>query len=88
MNQVKIGNSNIQNGLLAVQAATAKNKEDIEIIARGNAISKAVDTALISQDRYGFKIKKIETGTEAIKTKENKEMNVSSIEITIGKEKK
>ncbi|MCK5259375.1 MAG: RNA-binding protein, partial [Thermoplasmatales archaeon] len=52
---------------------------------RGRAISRAVDTAEITRNRFvtNSKIKDIQIGTEAITNEEGRTSNVSSIEITL-----
>ncbi len=56
---------------------------DVVLKARGNAISRAVDTAEIVRNRFltEAKVKDIIIGTESITNNEGKDSNVSSMEI-------
>ena len=59
--------------------------KEVIIVARGRAISKAVDVAEIVRQRFlpeGVKLGKITTGTEIIGTGDDKR-NVSTIEIQL-----
>jgi len=81
--------------IYVLSVATAMKKGDVTIKARGQAISTAVDTALVSQDRLDLKQKNINIKTEEVDIKERNEQgeetgqtikhNFSAIEITIGK---
>ena len=60
--------------------------EEVRIVARGRAISKAVDVAEIVRQRFlpeGVKLGKITTGTEIIGTTPEDKRNVSTIEIQL-----
>jgi DNA-binding protein len=76
------------NYVLAVVTQFNNGAEEVTIKARGKAISRAVDTAEISLNRFlDGKIKKeIITSTEIIDTDTGK-TNVSSIEIVLASKK-
>jgi len=61
--------------------------KEVVIKARGRAISRAVDAAEITRNRFvsDAKIKEIRIGTEAITNEEGRTSNVSSIEIALTK---
>ena len=71
--------------VLAVVTQFNGGSDDVIIKARGRAISRAVDTAEITRNRFvtNSKIKDIKIGTEAITNEEGRTSNVSSIEITL-----
>jgi DNA-binding protein len=60
--------------------------EDVKIMARGRAISRAVDVAEVSRSRFlpNVNVKGISISTEILDT-DRGETNVSAIEITLGK---
>ncbi len=63
------------------------SRDDVIIKARGRSISKAVDVAEIVKNKFvkDADIKNIKTGTDKITTDEGKDINVSSIDIELGK---
>lgn len=73
--------------VLAVMTQLSAGQNQINIKARGRAISRAVDVAEIVRNRFAkdTKIKEIKIGTDKIKTQEGKEINVSSIDIALTK---
>lgn len=85
-NVVYVGNKPVMNYVLAVVKEFNNGANEVVIKARGKAISRAVDAAEVSRNRFltGAKINGIKIGTERI-TSENGESNVSIIEIAIGK---
>ena len=68
------------------QINTDSNNQ-VNIKARGHAISKAVDTAEIVRNRFvkNSVISKIKIGTESVKNERGLNSNVSTIEICISK---
>jgi DNA-binding protein len=76
------------NYVLAVVTQFNNGAEEVAIKARGKAISRAVDTAEISLNRFldGVIKKEIITSTESIDTDTGK-TNVSSIEIILANKK-
>ena len=83
-NTVFVGNKPVMNYVLAVVTQFNNGAEEVAIKARGKAISRAVDTAEISLNRFldGVVKKEIITSTEIIDTDTGK-TNVSSIEIIL-----
>ena len=83
-NTVFVGTKPVMNYVLAVVTQFNNGAQEVAIKARGKAISRAVDTAEISLNRFltGVAKKEIITSTENIDTDTGK-TNVSSIEITL-----
>jgi len=83
-NIVFVGNKPVMNYVLAVITQFNNGAEEVSIKARGKAISRAVDTAEISLNRFLNNVTKQEiiTSTEIIDT-ESGQTNVSSIEILL-----
>ena len=83
-NTVFVGNKPVMNYVLAVVTQFNNGAEEVAIKARGRAISRAVDTAEITLNRFldGVTKKEIITSTEVIDTDTGK-TNVSSIEIVL-----
>ena len=87
-NTVFVGNKPVMNYVLAVVTQFNNGAEEVAIKARGKAISRAVDTAEISLNRFLENVikKDIITSTEVIDTDTGK-TNVSSIEIILANKK-
>ena len=87
-NAVFIGTKPVMNYVLAVITQFNSGIGDVTLKARGKAISRAVDVAEIVRNRFlqSLAIKGIGIGTEEIQA-EGGTINVSSIEITLGKGK-
>ena len=87
-NTVFVGNKPVMNYVLAVVTQFNNGAEEVAIKARGKAISRAVDTAEISLNRFLENVskKEISTATEMIDTDTGK-TNVSSIEIILTQRK-
>lgn len=87
-NTVFVGNKPVMNYVLAVVTQFNNGAETVAIKARGKAISRAVDTAEISLNRFleGVTKQEILTSTEVIDTDTGK-TNVSSIEIVLANKK-
>ena len=83
-NTVFVGNKPVMNYVLAVVTQFNNGADLVAIKARGKAISRAVDTAEISLNRFleGVGKKEITTSTEEIETDTGR-TNVSSIEILL-----
>jgi DNA-binding protein len=83
---VFVGNKPVMNYVLAVVTQFNNGAKDVRIMARGQAISRAVDVAEVSRSRFlsDVTVKCISISTEVLNT-ERGETNVSAIEITIGK---
>ena len=85
-NIVYVGNKPVMNYVLAVVKEFNNGANEVVIKARGKAISRAVDAAEVSRNRFltGKKINGITIGTEKM-VSENGALNVSIIEIVLGK---
>lgn len=84
-NTIYVGNKPPMSYVLAVVTQFNAGSDDVVIKARGRAISRAVDTAEITRNRFvtNAKIKDIIIGTESITNEEGRNSNVSSIEISL-----
>ena len=90
-NSIFIGGKPFMNYVTGVvMQFTTKNAEDVIIKARGKFISRAVDVAEVSAKRFlegTVGIKDIKVDSEEFKNTEGKDVRVSSIEITLGRNK-
>jgi DNA-binding protein len=86
-NVIFIGNKPPMSYVLAVVTQFNSGSNEVVIKARGRAISRAVDAAEITRNRFitDAKIKEIKIGTESITNEEGRTSNVSSIEIALSK---
>jgi archaea-specific DNA-binding protein len=86
-NVIYVGNKPPMSYVLAVVTQFNSGSSEVVIKARGRAISRAVDAAEITRNRFvtDAKIKEIRIGTEAITNEEGRTSNVSSIEISLTK---
>jgi DNA-binding protein len=86
-NVIYVGNKPPMSYVLAVVTQFNSGSNEVVIKARGRAISRAVDAAEITRNRFvtDAKVKEIRIGTEAITNEEGRTSNVSSIEIALTK---
>jgi len=86
-NVIYIGNKPPMSYVLAVVTQFNSGSSEVVIKARGRAISRAVDAAEITRNRFvtDAKIKEIKIGTESVTNEEGRTSNVSSIEISLAK---
>ena len=87
-NVIYVGNKPPMNYVTAVMALLNSGEfKEVMLKARGNAISRAVDAAEITRNRFvtDAKVKEIRIGTESITNEEGRTSNVSSIEISLAK---
>lgn len=86
-NTVFVGKRESMAYVLAVVTQFNQNHGDIHLRARGKSISKAVDVAEIVKNRFvqDAIIKDIKIGTEVLQTESNQKINVSTIDLTLGK---
>jgi DNA-binding protein len=84
-NTIFVGNKPPMSYVLAVVTQFNGGSKEVMIKARGRAISRAVDTAEITRNRFikDAVVKDIIIGTESITNEEGRNSNVSSIEITL-----
>ncbi len=86
-NVVLIGKKPTMNYVLAVVTQFNSGAKSVKIRARGNAISRAVDVAEISRNRFitDVKVQDIAINSEEISNEDGTTSKVSSIEIVINK---
>ncbi|KAF5428931.1 MAG: DNA-binding protein Alba [Candidatus Methanomarinus sp.] len=83
---VYVGNKPVMNYVLAVVTQFNNGADSVIIKSRGRAISRAVDVAEVARNRFlkDIEVKDIVISTEKIAS-ERGEINVSSMEIFLGK---
>ncbi len=86
-NTVFIGSKETMNYVQAVMMQFSSGSDEVVIKARGRSISKAVDVAEITRQRFmeDTDITDIITETEKLDNDEGGTTNVSSMEITLSK---
>ncbi len=86
-NVVLVGKKPPMNYVLAVVTQFNSGVKSVKIRARGNAISRAVDVAEISRNRFvtDAKVDEIAIGSEELSNEDGTRSKVSSIEITLAK---
>jgi len=88
-NTIFVGNKPAMTYVLAIMTCFNENKaKEVQICARGRAISTAVDVAELTRNRFmsDLKVKSIITSTEQVVRREGGGVaNVSAIEITLAK---
>jgi DNA-binding protein Alba len=86
-NIIYVGKKNVMSYVLAVVTLFNKGEKEVHIMSRGRSISKAVDIAEITRNRFlpEVKVLEISIGTEEMTTKEGNKTNVSTIEIILKK---
>ncbi len=95
-NIIFIGTKPFMNYVTAVvMQVTTKKQNEVKVIARGKFTSKAIDVVEVAKNRFleginKVNVKDIKIGSEQFKRKDEggseKEISVSTIEITISKE--
>lgn len=83
---VFVGSKPVMNYVLAVVTQFNSGAKEVKLMARGRAISRAVDVAEVSRSRFlaDVLVKGINISTEILNT-DRGETNVSAIEIILGK---
>ena len=88
-NNIFIGGKPFMNYVTGVvMQFTTKNAEDVIVKARGKFISRAVDVAEVASKRFlegSVGVKDIKIDSEEFKNDEGRDIRVSTIEITLGK---
>ena len=74
--------------VLAVMTALRDTKSEVTLMARGRAISKAVDVSEVVRNQFisDLSITDISIGTEQMETEEGGTRNISNIAITMTKD--
>ena len=85
-NVVYIGKKPAMNYVLAVITQLSSGMSEVHVKARGRSISRAVDVAEVVKNKFLSDVKRdISIATEQITDKENRKLNVSTIDIKITK---
>lgn len=86
-NTIFVGKKPSMAYVLGVITQFSDGKEEVHVRARGKSISRAVDVAEIVRRRFAnnLKIKSIEIGTEERELEDKSKINVSTINICLGK---
>ncbi len=86
-NFVLIGKKAPMSYVFAVITQFQRGAENVVIKARGKSISRAVDVAEITRNKFlnDLKVGQISVGTERMSNEEGDESNVSTIEIPLTK---
>ncbi|MBI2043602.1 DNA-binding protein Alba [Candidatus Pacearchaeota archaeon] len=89
-NVVFIGSKPFMNYITSVVIQfTSKNRDEVIVKARGKWISRAVDVVERVRKRFlkdkNIQIKHVRIDSDEVENKEGKKINVSLIEITLGK---
>ena len=84
-NVIFVGNKKPMSYAMAIATQFNNGSNEVVVKARGRAISRAVDAAEITKNKFipTVKVKKIVTGTENVTNNEGKKSNISSIEILL-----
>ena len=89
-NIIYVGNKPPMNYVTAIMAVLNSGSfTEVVLKARGNAISRAVDAAEITHNRFltNAEVKRIDIGTEVVTNEDGRKSNVSSIEICLAMKK-
>jgi len=86
-NVVFVGNKPLMNYVLACLALFHDGNNEVQILARGRTISRAVDVAqmVISRFLKDVYVKSTQIGSERITTDEGRTLNKSTITITLSR---
>lgn len=86
-NIVFVGKKPAMSYVLACVTQLNSIHKNVVLRARGRAISHAVDVAQIVKNKFmpDTKINDVKLGTEIVKDESGQELNISSIEISLGK---
>ena len=73
---------------MAVMSAMRNDNSEVILMARGRAISTAVDVAEVVMNQYisDLVVRDITIGTEQLESEDGRPRNVSNISITLAKE--
>ena len=86
-NLVRVGKKPIMNYVVACVTLLNSGAEEIMVRARGQAITKAVETVLMLRNSFlkDLEIEDIKIGTEEVTRLDGTRGSISTIEITLGK---
>ena len=83
-NIVYIGRKPVMAYCLAVMTALKNDRSEVTLMARGSAISKAVDVAEVVRNQFvsDLSVKDIIIGTEQLESEDGSPRNISNIAIS------
>jgi len=86
-NVIYVGKKGVMNYVMAAITQINKGEKEIHVKARGRSISKAVDVVQLLKNRFetDIKIVNILIDTEEVEADEGGKINVSTIDIVVGK---
>jgi DNA-binding protein Alba len=86
-NVVYIGRKPVMAYTLAVMTALRGEGDEVALMARGRAISKAVDVAEVVRNQFleDLTVKEISIGTEQLESEDGSTRNISNISIVLSK---
>ena len=86
-NIIYIGRKPVMAYCLAVMTALKDANSEVTLMARGRAISKAVDVAEVVRNQFisDLSVKEISIGTEQLETEDGSPRNISNISINLAK---
>ena len=84
---ILVGSKNVMSYVLACVTLFNKGASEVAIRARGRLISRAVDVAEITRNRFlnDVVVKDIQIGTTTVQTDKGSDLNVSTIDITLAR---
>lgn len=87
-NVVYIGMKPVMAYCLAVMTALKGEGSEVTLMARGRAISKAVDVAEVVRNQFvsDLRVKDISIGTEQLESEDGSPRNISNIAICLAKD--
>ena len=87
-NVIYIGRKPVMAYCLAVMTALKDANAEVTLMARGRAISKAVDVAEVVRNQFisDLSVKEISIGTEQLETEDGSPRNISNIAIVLSKD--
>jgi DNA-binding protein len=88
VNTIYIGRKPVMSYVMAVMTAMRNDETEAVLVARGRAISTAVDVAEVVRNQFlsDLVVKDISIGTEELENDDGSLRNVSNIAITLAKE--
>jgi DNA-binding protein len=87
-NTIYIGRKPVMTYVMAVMTAMKDDESEAVLMARGRAISTAVDVAEVVRNQFlsDLVVRDISIGTEELENMDGRIRNVSNISITLAKE--
>jgi len=87
-NVVYIGRKPVMAYCLAVMTSLKGEGSEVTLMARGRAISKAVDVAEVVRNQFvsDLQVKDISIGTEQLESEDGSPRNISNIAISLAKD--